>query len=364
MLYVGLYWRATVAYLWLPFYHLAMQKYPFTRMRRTLIKSGVPVLATLGLAPSLLYAGNHDSQRAELVRQLVEETGLSKQHIEPIIAQAVFEPLIIKRIKTPYESRTYAEYRPLFVHPSLAKKGKTYLQKHAAIFEASEKKYGVQKEIIAAVLGMETRYGVNRGKDAVVSSLYTLATGYPRRATFFRKELGELLLLCQEERLNPLQFKGSYAGAFGTTQFIPSSYRAYAVDADGDGKRNVWTSPEDIINSVANYFHKHGWNGSQPLAYWLVDKDVSKALKKQAQQGFKHWQYLGDMRAKLPAFPARWHDDAKVTLIEMTTKKGKQIALVDYNFYVITRWNRSYNYAMAVTELAALMDCKACQTHA
>jgi len=341
-----------------------MQPSPFMLTRRTLIKAGVPALATISLSPSLLYAASKDDrQRAELVRQLVQETGLSKAMIEPIISKAVFEPSIIKRIKTPYESRSYAEYRPLFVHPRLAKKGQAYLQQHANIFTAEEKKYGVQREIIAAILGMETRYGANRGNDAVVSSLFTLATGYPRRAKFFRRELGELLLLCQEEGLNALEFKGSYAGAFGTTQFIPSSYRAYAVDADGDGKRNVWTSPADIINSVANYFHRHGWNGSQPLAHWLSKSDAVRASKLSKQQGFKHWHRLGDMRSKLPDLDARWHDDDKVTLIEMTTKQGKQMALVDYNFYVITRWNRSYNYAMAVTELAALMGCEACQTH-
>jgi len=342
-----------------------MQKHPFTHTRRMLMKAGISALATLGLAPAWLYAANHDQQqRAALIQQLVKETGLPKHKIEPIIMQAVFEPSIIQRIKTPYESKTYAQYRPLFVHPRLASKGQAYLQQHADIFAASEKKYGVQKEIIAAILGMETRYGVNRGNDAVVSSLYTLATGYPRRAKFFRKELGELLLLCNEEGLNPLKFKGSYAGAFGTTQFIPSSYRAYAVDADGDGKRNVWTSPEDIINSVANYFHHHGWNGSQAIAYWIPQKDVSPYLQQQAKKGFHHWQRLGDIRERLPALDARWHDDAKVACIEMTTKQGLRIALVDYNFYVITRWNRSYNYAMAVTELAALMDCQACQTHA
>ncbi|MDQ6990875.1 MAG: lytic murein transglycosylase B [Mariprofundaceae bacterium] len=340
-----------------------MQKYPFTLTRRSFIKVGVPALATISLAPSLLYAENQDAQRLELIKQLGKETGLSKKIIEPIIMQAVFQDSIIKRIKTPYESRTYAEYRPLFVHPRLAKKGQAYLQQHAEIFAASEEKYGVQKEIIAAILGMETRYGENRGNDAVVNSLFTLATGYPRRAKFFRKELGELLLLCEEEGLNPLEFKGSYAGAFGTTQFIPSSYRAYAVDGDGDGKRNVWTSPTDIIYSVGNYFQHHGWNHTQALAHWLSNDEALKSNPLHLKQGFKHWHRLADMRASLPPLDGRWHDDDKVTLIEMTTHQGKQMALVDYNFYVITRWNRSYNYAMAVTELAALMGCEACQTN-
>jgi len=135
------------------------------------------------------------------------------------------------------------------------------------------------------------------------------------------------------------------------------------VDGDGDGKRNVWTSATDIIDSVANYFQRHGWNSSQPLAHWLSTSEASKVHSQHMKQGFKHWYRLADIRSSLPALDGRWHDDNKVTLIEMTTKQGKQMALVDYNFYVITRWNRSYNYAMAVTELAALMGCEACQTH-
>ena len=332
--------------------------------RRTAMKASLAGIAALAASPNLLWAQQSDATRQTLIDQLVKETGLARATVATAINHAVFDKSIITRMKTPYESRSYAEYRPLFVHPKLAAKGHAYLEKNHAVFVESEKKYGVQKEIITAILGMETRYGANRGNDAVVSSLYTLATGYPRRAKFFRRELGELLLLCQEEGLDPNEFKGSYAGAFGTTQFIPSSYRAYAVDADGDGKRDVWHSPADIINSVANYFSKHGWDGSRPIAHWLSKESSHKQLAEHAKKGFKGWVKLADIRNKLPQLDKRWQDDDKVTLIEMTTKKGQEIALVHYNFYVITRWNRSYNYAMAITELAELMACKACETHA
>jgi len=332
--------------------------------RRAAMKASLAGITALAASPSILWAQQSDNTRQILIDQLVKETGLTRASVAAAINQAVYDESIITRMKTPYESRSYAEYRPLFVHPKLAAKGRDYLKKNHDIFATSEKKYGVQKEIIAAILGMETRYGTYRGKDPVVSSLYTLATGYPRRAKFFRRELGELLLLCQEEGLDPNQFKGSYAGAFGTTQFIPSSYRAYAVDADGDGKRDVWHSSADIINSVANYFSKHGWDGSRPVAHWLGKESSHKQLAKHAKKGFKDWVKLSDIRHQLPKLDKRWQDDDKVTLIEMTTKKGKEIALVHYNFYVITRWNRSYNYAMAITELTELMDCKACETHA
>jgi len=337
---------------------------PSFASRRAAMKASLAGITALAASPNLLWAQQSDTTRQTLIDQLVKETGLPRASVATAINHAVYDESIITRMKTPYESRSYAQYRPLFVHPRLAAKGHAYLEKNANVFKDSEKKYGVQKEIIAAILGMETRYGANRGNDPVVSSLYTLATGYPRRAKFFRRELGELLLLCKEEGLNPNEFKGSYAGAFGTTQFIPSSYRAYAVDADGDGKRDVWHSPADIINSVANYFSKHGWDGSRPVAHWLGIKNPSKQLAEHAKKGFKGWVKLSDIRHQLPKLDKRWQDDDKVTLIEMTTKKGKEIALVHYNFYVITRWNRSYNYAMAITELAELMDCKACNTHA
>jgi len=170
-------------------------------------------------------------------------------------------------------------------------------------------------------------------------------------------------MLCDEEGLEAKDFKGSYAGAFGTTQFIPSSYRAYAVDADKDGKRDVWNSPDDIIHSVAHYFQRHGWDHTRPVAHWLP---LIPALKAQAELGLKDWQSLASLRQhsktlRNTALPM-WKDDDKVTIINMKTDKGDQMALVHYNFYVITRWNRSYNYAMAVNELAEKMGCAQCKT--
>ncbi|MDT8377147.1 MAG: lytic murein transglycosylase, partial [Mariprofundaceae bacterium] len=223
------------------------------------------------------------------------------------------------------------------------------------------KQYGVQPEIIAAILGMETRYGHYKGKDRVLDALYTLASGYPRRADFFRRELGEFLLLCHEENIDPVSVQGSYAGAFGTTQFIPSSYRGYAVDADGDGQRDVWGSPEDIINSVANYFNRHGWQADRPVARWLDHLPMKVFFAKMLHDETKKWQRLGDVRKHAALkLPETWQDDDKVALVQRKTSQGKRTALVHYNFYVITRWNRSYNYAMAITELAYMLGCPQC----
>ncbi len=299
--------------------------------------------------------------RAELAAQLKAEFNLPETVTDPILNEAKFSPSIIERMQRPYEAKSYAQYRPLFVNNRLASMGRTYISENSAIFAQAMKRYGVQAEIIAAVLGMETRYGRNRGRDRVLDALYTLSTGYPRRSAFFRKQLGNFILLCQEEHLQPDKVIGSYAGAFGTTQFIPSSYRAYAVDADGDGKRDVWNSPADIINSVGNYFHIHGWDASRPVARWMPRLPQAAALEDLRKSGMRDWKKLKEIRKYLPALPPVWKDDDRVTLIEMDTKTGRRTALIHYNFYVITRWNRSYNYAMAITELAGMLGCERCK---
>ncbi len=331
--------------------------------RRHLMLYGSAALATASVLPTLAFSSDTlSSERTALIRKLHDETGLDIEFIERAINEAEFDETIIKRIKTPYESKSYAEYRPLFVHQSLADKGAAYLKEHQAIFEKAHKKYGVQPEIIAAILGMETRYGHYKGKDRVLDALFTLATGYPRRANFFRNELGHFLLLCKEETRLPTEVKGSYAGAFGTTQFIPSSYRGYAVDADGDGRRDVWESPADIINSVAHYFHRYGWDDHRPVAYWLDRLPQKVFFAKMLRDETKKWRSLAEVRKHAPLkLPKIWQDDDQVALIQRVTDKGKRTAIVHRNFYVITRWNRSYNYAMAITELAHMLDCPLCK---
>jgi len=331
--------------------------------RRHLMFYGSAALATASVLPALAFsADSFPSDRTDLIRKLHDETGLDTSFIESAINEAEFDETIIKRIKTPYESKSYAKYRPLFVHQSLADKGAAYLKEHQKIFEQAHEKYGVQPEIIAAILGMETRYGHYKGKDRVLDALFTLATGYPRRANFFRNELGHFLLLCREEKRIPTEIKGSYAGAFGTTQFIPSSYRGYAVDADGDGRRDVWESPADIINSVAHYFHRYGWDEQRPVAHWLDKMPQKVFFAKMLRDETKKWRSLAEVRKHAPLkLPETWQDDDQVALIQRVTDKGKRTAIVHRNFYVITRWNRSYNYAMAITELAHMLDCSLCK---
>ncbi len=304
------------------------------------------------------------TSKADLAVRLESEFKIPEPLIRSALARAKFTPSVIERMQRPYEARPYAEYRPLFVNTRLARMGEAYMARHKAIIMQAERLYGVQGEIIAAILGMETHYGRSSGRDRVLDALYTLSTGYPKRAAFFRRELGNFLLLCQEEHLRPDQPLGSYAGAFGATQFIPSSYRHYAVDADGDGRRNVWDSPADIIHSVANYFHLHGWDAGRPVARWMPALPEQPGLDRLRQAGIRQWQTLGRVRGLLPSLPSAWHDDDRVSLVSLETAQGRKEALIHYNFYVITRWNHSYNYAMAASELAAMLGCGLCRTGA
>lgn len=297
----------------------------------------------------------------QLSASLEQEFGLSPQVVESAISKARFKPGIIERMLKPYEAKPYAEYRPLFVNQKLVDMGKSYLLKHRKIFSIAEKKYGVQAEIIAAILGMETRYGRYKGKDRILDSLYTLSTGFPRRAKFFRKELGHFLLMCQEEKLAPETLKGSMAGAFGTAQFMPSSFREYAVDGNGDGRRDIWEEPADIIFSVANYFKRHGWDNSRPLANWLEIVPNHRLIKAAMKNRTKAWLRLSEMKlAGIKPLPPMWKNDDRVSLLTFDTKKGEKTALVHYNFYVIMRYNTAQNYAMAATELADMLGCAKC----
>lgn len=337
--------------------------------RRRLLQYAGMLLATLTIPSPLRAAGagKHSStlpqvSKEALADSLSREFSLPPAWVRSAMASAVFQPSVIRRMQQPYEARPYREYRPLFVNPRLERLGKDYLHRHRAQFAQAQARYGVQPQIIAAVLGMETHFGRSRGTDRVLDALYTLAAGYPQRSDFFRKELGHFLALCYEEGLRPQSPLGSYAGAFGTTQFIPSSYRSFAVDADGDGKRDVWDSPADIIHSVAHYFHQHRWDSARPVAFWLPHPPKKQRLLSLLQQGTSDWQDLAELRQALPHLPKAWRDDDRVSLVELDADGGRKAVLVHYNFYVITRWNRSYNYAMAVTELAGRLGCHMCRT--
>lgn len=293
-----------------------------------------------------------------LALKLAAEFKLDAAYIRKSLHTAQFQPEIISRMERPYEAQPYRVYRKSFVNKQRIQLGSEYLKKHRGVFAKAYKKYGVQPEIIAAIIGVETLYGQRTGRHRLLDALYTLSAGYPRRATFFQKELGYFLEMCQQEQIDPARPTGSMAGAFGIPQFMPSSFHSYAVDGNGDGRRDLWNSPDDAIFSVANYFSRFKWDGSRPVAHWLPKKPHHSKLVMLNKKSTELWTKLGSVRNT--GLPHIWRDDDRISLVEMETEKGKRTALVHYNFRVIMRYNRSHNYAMAVSELAAGLGCKIC----
>ncbi len=197
---------------------------------------------------------------------------------------------------------------------------------------------------------METRYGSNTGRHRVIDALSTLAFDYPPRSSFFTGELEQFLLLAREEDIDLLETTGSYAGAMGYGQFIPSSYRHYAVDFDQDGKRDLWNSPQDIIGSVANYFREHGWQQGQPVATLaeVTGDDHGRIL----ELGYKPSTVLDALRREGITPRQQLPDSLPAALIKFEQQEGPEYWLGFNNFYVITRYNRSPLYAMAVYQLS------------
>ena len=312
-------------------------------------------LVGLPMAALAHAADPYAEARADLARALAAQTGLAQEHIARQLARARFLPDVIARISHPYEALPYGRYRPLFVNDTLARRGRAYLRAHRHAFARAWRRWRVEPAVIAAILGIETHYGAEAGRFRVLDALFTLAVGYPPRAAFFRRELGALLVLADEEGMDAGAIRGSYAGAFGITQFIPSSYLAYAADGDGDGRRDVWRSHADAIASVARYFHAHGWRAGRPVAEWLP-ADADPAL----ETGLARFAPLRKLRGRLPRLHLPWRGDDAVAVVRLETANGPRLALVHRNFYVITRWNRSNNYAMAAAELAARLGCRKC----
>ncbi|MDH3513398.1 MAG: lytic murein transglycosylase B, partial [Gammaproteobacteria bacterium] len=201
----------------------------------------------------------------DFAAQLSENHGFSVAQLREVFRCAALRPDIIEAMERPKELLPWHEYRKIFVTEDNARRGVQFWKLHAADIARAQKRYGVAPEIIVAIIGVETRYGRSQGAYPVLDALTTLMLKYPPRSDFFRGELGEFLLLTREIGFDPCQVKGSYAGAMGLPQFIPSSYRRLAVDFDGDGRRDLLESAADAIGSVAHYLHAHGWEPGAPV---------------------------------------------------------------------------------------------------
>jgi len=281
--------------------------------------------------------------------RVVAEYGLDREHVGEVLADARFQQSIIDAITRPAEAKPWHEYRKIFLTPTRISAGVEFWRANAELLEEVSERFGVPSEIIVAIVGVETNYGMNTGSYRVIDALATLGFYYPRRAEFFARELGEFLRLAEEEALPVYEVRGSYAGAMGVGQFIPSSYRAYAVDMDGSGRRDLWRSLPDALGSVANYMARHGWQADAPIVLPVDSPGENPRPDKQ----FKPSRSLAELAESGLKFDADGlDDDVQAAVVELEQEDGLEYWLGLNNFHVITRYNRSPLYAMAVTQLA------------
>lgn len=309
------------------------------------------VISLLGATlPSANAAYDQHPRFAEFAKQLEQEYKIPASEAKSWLAQAKKQQSVLDAIQRPAEkSKEWHEYRKIFLTDKRISGGKAFLKKHADLLQQAEDKYGVKKEVIAAIIGVETYYGKRQGRYRVLDSLSTLAFDYPKRPLFWR-ELKAFFSLAEKENLDPGKIKGSYAGAMGYGQFIPTSYLSYAVDGDKDGKRDLWGNPADAIASVANYFKRHGWRKDEPVVQRVRVsgehyQDVVNDRRK------PKWT-AGELKALGVKPTESIADDKPATLIKLQGEKGAEFWLGEYNFYVITRYNHSRMYAMAVHQLS------------
>lgn len=311
------------------------------------------LLAGMGLilAACAQEPGHGDNPSArEFVDYMVAEHDFDRAELVELMSEAKLKESILKAIKRPAEkAKPWYEYRELFVTPQSIAGGVDFWDRNADTLEKAEKNYGVPAEMIVAIIGIETRYGGNMGSYRVLDALATLAFNYPRRSPFFTKELENYLLLTREQGVDPTSLVGSYAGAMGFGQFMPSSYRAFAVDFNGDGRVDIWTDTTDAIGSVANYFAEHGWKPGEPVT--VLSQPRPNADMTVVNDSLDLNWTVGELAEKGFPTTAQVESDMPATVFSLQLKKGKQYWIGLNNFYVITRYNRSRLYAMAAYEL-------------
>ncbi|KTC68282.1 membrane bound lytic murein transglycosylase [Legionella birminghamensis] len=303
---------------------------------------------------SLSFSDASFTQRKDVqafVEMMVKKHNFDRIELLAVMSDVKLQPQIIESMEKPYEKKNWDVYKQLFLTPQRVEGGIDFWRKNQEALSKAEQKYHVPANIIVAIIGIETLYGKNQGNYRVLDALSTLAFNYPKRSEFFSKELGEYLLLCREHHVSPTQYMGSYAGAMGKPQFMPSSYRYYAADFTGNPKKDLMNDDDAVIASVANYFNKHGWNLNQGIAQ---PAQISGTGYKRINTSYKTAAYsISQLRAAgIKPVTASFNVPKKAGLIELTTDTGPEYWLAYPNFYVITRYNSSPQYALAVYLLA------------
>lgn len=289
--------------------------------------------------------------------KMVTEHDFERAEVTRILKQARKRQDIIDKISRPAErTMNWGQYRKIFLTDKRTAQGVDFWARNEQALKDAEQKYGVPPQIVVAIIGIETFYGRITGRDKVLDALYTLSFYYPKRSKFFLGELESYLLLTREEKMDPAKPKGSYAGAMGLGQFMPSSYLSYAVDFDGDGKRDIWHNETDAIGSVANYFSRHGWSEGKPVTRQV--KGVEQRHQSFVKAGMKPSITIAELRSAGIDTGKGLPENMLSSLIELETSAGKEYWLGLPNFYTITRYNHSNMYAMAVYQLSERIRLK------
>ncbi|MCI5148381.1 MAG: lytic transglycosylase [Candidatus Electrothrix sp. MAN1_4] len=293
----------------------------------------------------------------KLFQELEQKYQFQPAELEQIFQGQKIAKRVLELMDKQWKRRPYYEYFPLFLTPKIIQVGKQKLQIYKDLLGRIETQFGVEREIIVAIWGIETRYGAHQGGFNILQTLNTLFAAYPRRADFFRGELIEFLVLCRKHGINLRTAKGSYAGAFGQAQFMPSSFRRFAVSFDGNEQCDLWNSVPDALASIANYMKLHGWRKGTPvyveLGNTLKDKRLRAAME-EGRKGRVAWEIVRAVQKKdIPPSPDRM--PLSIIGLECTPKTSKHAYryVAGYpNFHTITEYNHSLFYGMAVSELA------------
>jgi len=292
----------------------------------------------------------------QFVERAVSEYGLQEDEVRALLAEAEYKQSIVDAISRPAEGKPWHEYRQIFLTDKRINEGIDFWVENRDLIASASEKYGVDEHIIVAIIGVETFYGRVTGNYRTIDALVTLGLYYPKdlksdRSEFFSKELMQFMQLAKEENLPAIKTTGSYAGAMGMGQFMPSSYLEYAVDFDGDGSRDLWRSTADVVGSVANYLHRHGWQAGQPITT-RARASQGAAFAEVSSRTYKPSASVAEWKEKGFTSSVELAADMPAGMIKLVEEDRNSYWMTFKNFYVITRYNRSPRYAMAIFDLS------------
>lgn len=296
----------------------------------------------------------------EFVQEMVKKDHFSAWQVRSILSQANYQPIIVEKMDMPYEAKPWDVYQKLFLTNNRINDGVKFYKEHLGVLKFVEKKYGVPAQIIVAILGVETTYGRQQGTFRVLDALTTLSFYYPKRAPYFQYELRQYLIMCRKYHLNPTQALGSYAGAMGQGQFMPSSYLRWAVSYQGNAAPDIINNANDAILSVANYLNKHGWAPNQKIA--VKAQGALRSPCKNLQVNLKKATYNASELARCGLKPSEfsWNNPKEVGVVEllMSQKQPNEYWICYPDFYTILTYNSSPLYGLAVYLLGSSINAQ------